>query len=200
MNRTSYLLAIGAASCAIAYSGCNERDADVESGPALEARADEHAWITVDRDTLPTLERLGVGVQHVYGPDRANVPVAVRVPRQVLPRLSEAAHEEHGRCGGFMLHDDEADAVQVANTSDLVQYQAVGGGYRIDNGAAIRFDFLTRTVMNLPTWVEAMARAGLVHVPAGARGVRVQKVAIPEGHPPVPAVVLSNLACRRLGL
>lgn len=71
---------------------------------------------------------------------------------------------------------------------------------RIDNGAAIRFDYLTKHIMNVPTWVDTMARAGLVHVPANERGVRVQKVPIPEGHPPVQAVVLSNLACRRLGL
>lgn len=71
---------------------------------------------------------------------------------------------------------------------------------RIDNGAAIRFDYLTKHIMNVPTWVDTMARAGLVHVSAAERGVRVQKVPIPEGHPPVQAVVLSNLACRRLGL
>lgn len=138
MNLTPYLFAVCAAACAIGYAGCNERDAEPE--PALEAHAknaDDHVWITVDRDTLPTLERLGADVRRVYGPDRADAPAAVRVPRSLLPSLSEAAHEEHHRCGGFMLHDDEADATEVANASNLVPYQTVTGSYRIDNGAAV---------------------------------------------------------------
>jgi len=71
---------------------------------------------------------------------------------------------------------------------------------RIDTGAAIEFGFLSTQVPNVPTWVDCMARAGLVYAPPQTPGLRIQKVSIPEGRPPVQAVVLSNLACRRLGL
>lgn len=71
---------------------------------------------------------------------------------------------------------------------------------RIDDGAAIEFAFLTTLVKDAPTWVDCMARAGLVHAPAKTPGLRIQKVVLTEGRPPMPAVVLSNLACRRLGL
>lgn len=71
---------------------------------------------------------------------------------------------------------------------------------RIDNGAAIDFGYLTTQMSNVPTWVDTMARVGLIYSPPQTPGLRIQKVAIPEGRQPVQAVVLSNLACRRLGL
>ena len=71
---------------------------------------------------------------------------------------------------------------------------------RIEAGAAIEFTYLTTTVANVPIWLDAMARCGLVHAPAHAPGLRIQKVAMADGQPPVQALVLSNLACRRLGL
>jgi hypothetical protein len=71
---------------------------------------------------------------------------------------------------------------------------------RIDNGAAIEFNFLATQILNVPTWVDCMARIGLIYAPPHTPGLRIQKVPIPEGRSPVQAVVLSNLACRRLGL
>jgi conjugal transfer pilus assembly protein TraI len=71
---------------------------------------------------------------------------------------------------------------------------------RIDSGAAIEFAFLASAVTNVPIWLDAMVRCGLVHAPAHTPGQRIQKVAMAEGQPPVQALVLSNLACRRLGL
>lgn len=71
---------------------------------------------------------------------------------------------------------------------------------RIDTGAAIDFAFLAARIPDVPGWVDCMARAGLVHAPAKTPGLRIQKVVLCEGQPPVPAVVLSALACRRLGL
>ena len=71
---------------------------------------------------------------------------------------------------------------------------------RVDQGAAIEFAYLTTQMSNVPTWVDSMARVGLIYAPPQTPGLRIHKVAIPEGRPPVQAVVLSNLACRRLGL
>lgn len=71
---------------------------------------------------------------------------------------------------------------------------------RIDNGAAIDFNFLATQMSNVPTWVDTMARVGLIYSPPQTPGLRIHKVAMPEGRQPVQAVVLSNLACRRLGL
>ncbi|MET0340052.1 MAG: M20/M25/M40 family metallo-hydrolase [Polyangiales bacterium] len=140
MHLTRPLFAAVAACCALTHVGCNERDADSTPETTLASRQEggaDDVWISVDRDVLPTLERLGVRAPRVYGLERAGAPAAVRVPREVLPALADAAHEEHGRCGGFMLHDDEADAVQTVDAADLVPYQTASAGYRVDNGAAV---------------------------------------------------------------
>jgi hypothetical protein len=71
---------------------------------------------------------------------------------------------------------------------------------RTDQGAAITLQFLTGIMRDVTPWVEAMARAGLIHSPPQTPGLRVQKIAIPEGRNKVNAVVLSALACKRLGL
>jgi conjugal transfer pilus assembly protein TraI len=71
---------------------------------------------------------------------------------------------------------------------------------RVDTGAAIAFSFLVSHIRDVPTWVDAMSKAGLIYAPPATPGLRVLKIAIPEGKPAVQAVVLSNLACRRLGL
>jgi len=71
---------------------------------------------------------------------------------------------------------------------------------RTDQGAAIALSFLTTIMRDAPTWVESMARAGLIFSPPQTPGLRIQKVAIPEGRNKVQAVVLSSLACKRLEL
>ena len=45
-----------------------------------------------------------------------------------------------------------------------------------------------------------MSKVGLIYAPAQTPGMRVFKIAIPEGKSKVESVILSNLACRRLGL
>jgi hypothetical protein len=71
---------------------------------------------------------------------------------------------------------------------------------RVDTGAAIEFGFLTKQIPDVTTWVDCMARAGLVHAPARTPGLRIQKLVLADGRPAASAVVLSNFACRRLGL
>jgi len=71
---------------------------------------------------------------------------------------------------------------------------------RTDNGAAFALAFLTHHIRDVPTWVDFMARAGLIYCPPSTPGLRIQKVAIPEGKKAMEAVVLNSLACRRLGL
>ena len=72
---------------------------------------------------------------------------------------------------------------------------------RVDNGAAVALKFLTTIMRDATTWVDHMARAGLIYSPNSTPGLRVHKIAMPEGRKnEVPAVILSNLACKRLGL
>jgi conjugal transfer pilus assembly protein TraI len=71
---------------------------------------------------------------------------------------------------------------------------------RTDEGAALAMDFLREHMRDAVSWVDSMARAGMVYSPPDKRGLRMLKVSIPEGRPPVNAVILNNNACKRLGL
>lgn len=72
---------------------------------------------------------------------------------------------------------------------------------RVDNGAAFSLKYLTTIMRDATTWVDHMAKAGLIYSPKDKPGLRVHKVAFPEGRKPeAPAVILTSLACKRLGL
>ncbi|MET0341044.1 MAG: M28 family peptidase [Polyangiales bacterium] len=136
MRLTHHGLALIAAGCALAAASCDERE--VEPASTLEARADDEVWITTGRDTLPSLARLHGITPTVYGPARDGAPVAVRLPRRLLPSLSEIAHDEHHRCGGYVLHDDEADAMEAAEGPIAIEKQTVAGAYRLDNPETVQ--------------------------------------------------------------
>ncbi len=71
---------------------------------------------------------------------------------------------------------------------------------RTENGAAIALAMLNQIIRDIPGWADAMASAGLIYSPPSTPGLRVLKVAIPEGKGKVDAVVLSSRACKKLGL
>ena len=69
-----------------------------------------------------------------------------------------------------------------------------------DNGAAIGVEFLGTLMRSIPDWVNEMASAGLIYAPTDRPGLKVQKVAIPEGSKPKEAIVISRYGCKKLGL
>lgn len=69
-----------------------------------------------------------------------------------------------------------------------------------DNGAAIGIEFLGTLMRSIPDWVNEMATAGLIYAPTDRPGLKVQKVAIPEGSKPKEAIVISRYGCKKLGL
>ena len=71
---------------------------------------------------------------------------------------------------------------------------------RVDNGAAITCAFLSTIMRDYSVWLDSMSKAGLIYAPASTPGMRIHKLPIPEGKPAVQVVILSNMACRRLGL
>lgn len=69
-----------------------------------------------------------------------------------------------------------------------------------DNGAAISVETLATLVRDVPAWVGEMAAAGLIYSPPATPGLKIIKVAIPEGSKPKEAIVLSRFAVKKLGL
>ncbi len=69
-----------------------------------------------------------------------------------------------------------------------------------DNGAAIAMEFLGTLMRSIPDWANEMASAGLIYAPPDRPGLKVQKVAIPEGSKAKEAIVISRYGCKKLGL
>ena len=143
----------------------------------------------------------------------ASVPAAPLPPASASPTiaagsLTESAPSAPARYADLLpadLREEIAASLHAEGLGKIVHAwrQRTEGSTvmrRIDSGAAIDFAFLAGSVTNGPIWLDAMVRCGLVHAPAHTPGQRIQKVAMAEGQPPVQALVLSNLACRRLGL
>lgn len=70
--------------------------------------APSQVYITIDTDALPTVAQ----VEHhaVDAVDRAGEVAVVAIDPADVDALSEAMHEQHQRCGGFMVHDSLDDA------------------------------------------------------------------------------------------
>lgn len=98
------------------------------------------------------------------------------------------------------------DPLQARRLVELVEAcrARVGSGQalvaRSADGLALALDFVVPIVHDLPRWTEAMAEAGLIHCPPGSPGRRMVPWVFTPGAEPRPAVFLSALACRRLGL
>lgn len=69
-----------------------------------------------------------------------------------------------------------------------------------DNGAAISMEFLGTMMRSIPDWANEMAAAGLIYAPPDRPGLKVHKVAIPEGSKPKEAIVIARYGCKKLGL
>jgi hypothetical protein len=71
---------------------------------------------------------------------------------------------------------------------------------RTEHGVAIAFVTLTEHLRDPGKWAESMSKAGLLYTPPQTPGAKVHDVAIPEGGKKQPAMTLSELACKKLGL
>lgn len=70
-----------------------------------------------------------------------------------------------------------------------------------DNGAAFSLDLLTSMIRSVPDWVNDIGAAGLVYTAPSMPGLKIMKVAIPEGSPKLrEAIVISRYGCKKLGL
>jgi len=112
-------------------------------GQVHAALTDDDVWITTDRDSIELVRRvLGAAAERLEqrdGPASRN-EVALRVPRAALADISGAQHEEHHRCGGFMLQDSEAEALSTLHASTDAAQQSryfAKPSYTIDNAATV---------------------------------------------------------------
>lgn len=69
-----------------------------------------------------------------------------------------------------------------------------------DSGAAMSLEFLGTLIRSIPDFVNEMAAAGLVYSPPDRPGLKVHKVAMPEGSKPKDAIIFSRYGCKKLEL
>lgn len=94
---------------------------------------DKVVYISIDSDALNFSEKtFGNRVEEVSTKDGISI---VKIDEESLPWLSLLMHRNFNRCGGFMLHDDEEDAMELLASQDGAQLFAknnVFANYTID--------------------------------------------------------------------
>ncbi|MFA6236787.1 MAG: M20/M25/M40 family metallo-hydrolase [Bacteriovorax sp.] len=82
---------------------------------ATEVTKDKKVYISIDADALNfTEKKFGPRVEEVSSRDGISI---VKIDEDALPWLSMLMHKDFKRCGGFMLHDDAADAENLLNST-----------------------------------------------------------------------------------
>lgn len=99
---------------------------------------DDQVWITTSKDSVELVERI-VGsttpLRKLQHQRAARDEIAILVPRAYLPDISEAQHEEHHRCGGFIQQESEAEALATLHAENTPPVYAPS--YTIDNQATV---------------------------------------------------------------
>jgi bacterial leucyl aminopeptidase len=106
-------------------------------------------WISIDVDALETAR----SVAAIESIEVAGNVALIRVDDQDLAKLSRVMHEQHHRCGGFMLHDTYEDA--WLGLADRAPFAAT---YTIDNAAAVNRLLPALTESGLLTMIEQLSQ------------------------------------------
>lgn len=125
---------------ALAAAGCGETDAPAARPDATSVTDppsdDDPVWITTGLDSLALVRRvLGADPPMRTIPGQADL-VALLVPRAALAPISEAEHALHDRCGGFVLHASEQDAMDVRSGRGRARNKQAPS-YTVDNAATV---------------------------------------------------------------
>ncbi|MBY0412865.1 MAG: M20/M25/M40 family metallo-hydrolase [Bdellovibrionales bacterium] len=109
--------------------------------PLFQSSAVENkqVYISIDSDALNFSEKtFGRRVEEVQTKDGISI---IKIDEDSLPWLSLLMHREFNRCGGFMVHDDESDAMELLNSQDGAQQFAKNNlfaNYTIDQDNLVK--------------------------------------------------------------
>jgi len=115
----------------VMVAGCADAPPNLEAQPSPQAAA--QSWVTTDRAAADALRDEMPGLaQGVH--EQASGLVALELPRDQLPAVSEVLHRRLSRCPGFMLEDSWEAASAEARPSTP---RALQVAYSIDNAATV---------------------------------------------------------------
>jgi leucyl aminopeptidase len=133
---------VAAAAAAIAMAGCSAED-PMEAAVAEQPVETGRRWVTIGADAIETAQAAlargatGAGVQPI---EVGGGAALIEVDARDLGLLSEAMHESHNRCGGFMLHDGiEAGraSLRASARSAALATAQLAPSYTLDNAATV---------------------------------------------------------------
>lgn len=87
----------------------------------------KQVYISIDSDALNFSEKtFGRRVQEVQTKEGISI---VKIDEDSIPWLSLLMHRNFNRCGGFMVHDNEAEALELLNSQDGAQLFAKNNSF-----------------------------------------------------------------------
>ncbi|MCG8418060.1 MAG: M20/M25/M40 family metallo-hydrolase [Proteobacteria bacterium] len=102
-----------------------------------DERSDDKVWVTIGSDALAVVESSLAG-SVIDSRERADGVALVEVESSAIPELTHLMHEEFMRCGGYIVHDSQKDAVGSLK-SELARstMHKAFADYSIDNGQVV---------------------------------------------------------------
>ena len=106
------------------------------------AEADlQKSWLTLDVNEMKQMQQIAAGENRPLNLEVVRVEndiAVVRATEDQIAQISEHSHEEFHKCGGFIAHETEADALTViANFANADSNQSFVE-YTITNGATVQ--------------------------------------------------------------
>ncbi|WPU65962.1 M28 family metallopeptidase [Peredibacter starrii] len=95
-------------------------------------------WLTVDNQVLAKIRpKLNKSVQTVFSAQGASV---VKLTAEEVEQLSEVIHHELNRCGGFMAHESQEEAVTALSQQGEMYFakSAIFSDYTINQATMVR--------------------------------------------------------------
>ncbi len=81
--------------------------------------ADDSVYVTIGSDAVGTSQKSLSSMKSIAG----NGEIAVlKIRKADIDKLSHEMHEKHNRCGGFIVHDNEEEALAVLNDYDTRKF------------------------------------------------------------------------------
>ena len=141
---TTVAVAIAAAACSIPPDDlppADEPAGEPAAQPAAQPVETGPRWITIDADAVDTAREVlsrGVTAGPIEPREVVDGVALLEVDARDLRALSEAMHEQHGRCGGFVLHDALEDGRAALRAKARLALAApFAPSYTLDHAAAV---------------------------------------------------------------
>jgi leucyl aminopeptidase len=124
-------------------------DEDTAAAPEVA----QPRWISIDADALDTARTIAP----IDSVEVSGDVALVRIDEAHLASLSRVMHEQHHRCGGFIVHDSHDDARLALAAVDRQPAAHFAVPYTIDNAAAVNRLLPALSEASLLTMIEQLS-------------------------------------------